>query len=608
MTRKKPFGNASKKKQLQEKREKKRAKNTGEWDWNEPEYRPTAATTTTIIKKDPNDTTTTSSSSANVGSSSSGSNMISSVTDKKSKLRTFFEKESQDLIDERIRQSRLPLKRTSPSEDNKESLTGEIEYTSLDMPVRPEWNRDMDSTMLEKREEIYFSKYLENIYKKYSRLHLNHFEHNLNVWRQLWRVIELSDICLLVADIRHPLFHFPQSLYRYVTEYHKKPLVFVLNKCDLVGEEQTQKWIKYFSEHYPLLKVVAFSTYTSAVHDEKEKKTRRRKKQVDYHLVHKIWSACKDIEIPGKPNVPQYWKELIDRANEKLKEATGSGVYESESDEEDEDEQQSELVTKKNEKEQLERLKKTSENVITLGLIGHPNTGKSCLLNGLVGKTVVSASYTPGHTKHFQTYFVGKHIRLCDSPGLVFPATDMPKSLQVLCGIFPIAQVREPYSAIQYLAERVALEKIYKLQLPKDEGFEEWSAWGICVAYALKRGYVTTRMARPDVYRAANEILRETLYGFPVLLAFDPPAGRLPERKVETNEIDLLEIEQQHQRLDMEEAMSADYYKDSDNEETYEIDSDGEEDDEETNEDEEDDEEIASTGNQNPFSVLADDE
>lgn len=75
-----------------------------------------------------------------------------------------------------------------------------------------------------------------------------------------------------------------------------------------------------------------------------------------------------------------------------------------------------------------------------------------------------SVSRTPGHTKYKQTIFLNDNIVLCDSPGIVFPAVDVPKQLQILCGIFPIAQVREPYSAIEYLAERVHIENIYKLK------------------------------------------------------------------------------------------------------------------------------------------------
>lgn len=45
-------------------------------------------------------------------------------------------------------------------------------------------------------------------------------------------------------------------------------------------------------------------------------------------------------------------------------------------------------------------------------------------------RQVVSTSRTPGHTKHFQTIFLTQNVRLCDSPGLVFPSL-VDKQLQV---------------------------------------------------------------------------------------------------------------------------------------------------------------------------------
>lgn len=49
--------------------------------------------------------------------------------------------------------------------------------------------------------------------------------------------------------------------------------------------------------------------------------------------------------------------------------------------------------------------------------------------------------------------------------------------LQVLCGSFPIAQLREPYTTVKYLGERLDLPKILKISHP--EGDEEWSACDI---------------------------------------------------------------------------------------------------------------------------------
>lgn len=42
-------------------------------------------------------------------------------------------------------------------------------------------------------------------------------------------------------------------------------------------------------------------------------------------------------------------------------------------------------------------------------------------------------------------------------------------------------------------------------------------------AWAIKRGFRTAKAARPDVYRAANNILRMALDGRTLCLAFYPP-------------------------------------------------------------------------------------
>ena len=74
-------------------------------------------------------------------------------------------------------------------------------------------------------------------------------------------MLEISDTLLVLADIRHPIFHFPPSLYHYVTKVLGKPMVLILNKTDLVPSEIVDEWVAYFRTTYPRLKVVAFSNY-----------------------------------------------------------------------------------------------------------------------------------------------------------------------------------------------------------------------------------------------------------------------------------------------------------------------------------------------------------
>jgi large subunit GTPase 1 len=39
------------------------------------------------------------------------------------------------------------------------------------------------------------------------KLVLTPFEKNLDIWRQLWRVLERSDLIVMVVDARDPLFY-----------------------------------------------------------------------------------------------------------------------------------------------------------------------------------------------------------------------------------------------------------------------------------------------------------------------------------------------------------------------------------------------------------------
>lgn len=137
-------------------------------------------------------------------------------------------------------------------------------------------------------------------------------------------------------------------------------------------------------------------------------------------------------------------------------------------------------------------------------------------MNALMGKKVVSVSKTPGHTKHFQTIFLTNNVRLCDCPGLVFPSS-VPRKLQVLIGSYPIAQLREPFASIGYLAERIDLIKTLNIKV---DGF--WSPIEICDAWATSRGFLTAKAGRPDTNRAANHILRMALSGQITLILYPP--------------------------------------------------------------------------------------
>jgi len=53
---------------------------------------------------------------------------------------------------------------------------------------------------------------------------------------------------------------------------------------------------------------------------------------------------------------------------------------------------------------------------VTIGFVGHPNVGKTSLLNAIVGRKIASVSRTPGHTKHLQTWALTPSVLAADLP------------------------------------------------------------------------------------------------------------------------------------------------------------------------------------------------
>lgn len=70
------------------------------------------------------------------------------------------------------------------------------------------------------------------------------FEKNLEVWKQLWRVVERSDLLIQIVDARNPtLFRCP-DLEEYVREVNpKKQLLILVNKSDFLSLEF--RWVVF---------------------------------------------------------------------------------------------------------------------------------------------------------------------------------------------------------------------------------------------------------------------------------------------------------------------------------------------------------------------------
>ncbi|XP_063244876.1 guanine nucleotide-binding protein-like 1 [Bacillus rossius redtenbacheri] len=419
-----------------------------------------------------------------------------------------FHRETEAELRERKEQARMAI--TSVPERELEVAVENFFPPDLEFPKRPPWNFNMSREQLEALEHKYFTEYVSLLEQKFGWKELSYFELNLETWRQLWRVLEMSDIILVIVDIRFAALMFPPSLYKHVTGQLHKDMILVLNKVDLAPAPLVAAWRVYFQELYPSLTILTFTSFPGynlrGNHISKSGLQVRRRKgklRMAAEGARKLLEACKHLVQDGVDLTS--WQEKIGEEMELEYEC-------------DEVEVEEMIEMKKVDTTFVEHVK-YRDGVLTIGCVGQPNVGKSSLMNAIMGKKVVSVSRTPGHTKHFQTIHLTSNIRLCDCPGLVFPSK-VPKTLQVLMGSFPIAQLREPYSSIRFLAERLNLPRMLAIRHPDNE--DEWSAIDICDGWAVKRGYCTARTARPDTYRAANDLLRMALDG-KLCLCLRPP-------------------------------------------------------------------------------------
>ena len=78
-------------------------------------------------------------------------------------------------------------------------------HSGLDFPKRQKWSYECSPQELDMKENKYFREYVDNIEKTFTAAELSYFELNLETWRQLWRVLEMSDILIVVVDARFPV-------------------------------------------------------------------------------------------------------------------------------------------------------------------------------------------------------------------------------------------------------------------------------------------------------------------------------------------------------------------------------------------------------------------
>lgn len=364
---------------------------------------------------------------------------------------------------------------------------------SIKIPRRPKWDSSISAHELQTREKEAFLEWRRHLaaLQEVEDLMLTPYEKNLEFWRQLWRVVERSDVVVQIADARNPLLFRCEDLERYVKEIDPNKLnMILLNKADFLTDEQRQAWAKYFTD---LNVRVAFFSATLAserqvIQEDDEDETRSTDKDHNHsgndnknedESVNSEFTSESEYESAEDSAIDTYTipdETNADNSEQQMEQQYGEleNLKISATDSETKKIINSPKLLNRDDLIQLFKTiyssdKTYTNGVTTIGLVGYPNVGKSSTINALLMDKKVSVSATPGKTKHFQTLYLDKDLLLCDCPGLVMPSFVCTKAEMILNGILPIDQMRDHVSAITLLATlipRHVLEDLYGFMLP----------------------------------------------------------------------------------------------------------------------------------------------
>lgn len=341
--------------------------------------------------------------------------------------------------------------------------------------ARPGWDASTTKEELHRAEQEAFLAWRRQLAAIEESEHfiLTPFERNLDIWRQLWRVVELSDAVVQIVDARNPEVFYCPDLVTYAQEVDPaKTALLLVNKADLLTADQRELWARHFAAQG-----IRFIFFSALAEDEDDE-------------------AGEEGAEDAEPRVVEALETDTARVFTRA--------------------------------ELLAFLARKHAGR-TVGLVGYPNVGKSSTINALMGEKKVAVALTPGKTKHFQTLFLGNGVRICDCPGLVFPNFAMTKSELVLNGILPVDQLRDYVSPLGLLAEHVprdVIERIYGIVLPQpgpeEDPARRVTAAEILCTFALARGFMTSNFGNPDQSRASRVLLKDYVAGR-ILYCHSPP-------------------------------------------------------------------------------------
>eukprot|EP00730_Choanoeca_flexa_P019481 TRINITY_DN9517_c0_g1_i1.p1 TRINITY_DN9517_c0_g1~~TRINITY_DN9517_c0_g1_i1.p1 ORF type:complete len:574 (+),score=165.09 TRINITY_DN9517_c0_g1_i1:33-1724(+) len=284
-------------------------------------------------------------------------------------------------------------------------------------------------------------------------------------YREFKKVVEAADVILQVLDARDPLGSRSPMAEQAILNAGNKKLVLVLNKIDLVPREVAEAWLKHLRNEFP---TIAFKA--------------SRQQQKD--RLHASRDALGGHAGSG---------------------AQGTGVL-------------------------MKLLGNYCRNLniktaIRVGVVGYPNVGKSSIINSLKRSRVCGVGATPGFTRTLQEIVLDKHIKLLDSPGIVFSTSSDPASL-VLRNCVRTELLDDPVGTVEAMLTRCQPNQIMEYySVPLYTTTAEFLQHLARRLGKLKRGGV------PDLQATSRIVLQDFNQGN-ISYYVEPPVEYKPERQL----------------------------------------------------------------------------
>jgi nuclear GTP-binding protein len=221
-------------------------------------------------------------------------------------------------------------------------------------------------------------------------------------WREVKRVIEVSDVVIEVLDARDPEGSRCLEVEQLIQEKDKK-LILIINKMDLVPAEVAESWQKHY-------KKVGLQS-------------------INFKANNLIKKDQEDDEVQQKQ------RQSIEKLSTILQ------------------------------KYQKKFLEKKGQETLAVGVVGFSNAGKSSLINQLINKSILPTSSQPFLTKAAKEMKLTPSIFLVDTPAIVKVETVITGIQQVRSAL-QVDEIENPIQASEDIlnkVEKVELLRHYRI-------------------------------------------------------------------------------------------------------------------------------------------------